>query len=184
MPDRDTIAIADRDDLIFIDAATANDGARVAQDRARFVWTLNERGDIVIGGQSEIAAFDPVSGRELWRARHTPPGAASSHCRGDRGACGFALFPLRWSGNDAHSVELRRASFKLAGARDASNRRSVRRRVQAFGIARVCRSDRSSQLDRLSRFLWHRERLATLRGSGCISTQISSGGMVWRGEYQ
>ena len=42
-------------------------------ERASF-GLLNEGGDIVIGGQSEIAAFDPVSGRQLWRARHTPPG--------------------------------------------------------------------------------------------------------------
>src|ERR1043166_714781 len=42
-------------------------------ERASF-GLLNERGEIVIGGQSEIAAFDPVDGRQLWRARHTPPG--------------------------------------------------------------------------------------------------------------
>jgi len=29
---------------------------------------------VVVGGQNELAAFDPLSGRELWRARHTPPG--------------------------------------------------------------------------------------------------------------
>src|SRR5215216_1450236 len=75
MPDRDTIAIADRDDLIFIDARNGKRMARVSHkiERASF-GTLNEGGDIVIGGQSEIAAFDRVNGRQLWRARHTPPG--------------------------------------------------------------------------------------------------------------
>jgi len=75
MLDRNTIAIADRDDLIFIDAGTGKRRGRVSHkiERASF-GTLNERGDIVIGGQSEIAAFDRINGRELWRARHTPPG--------------------------------------------------------------------------------------------------------------
>lgn len=44
---------------------------------------LNERGDVVIGGQSEIAGFDAVSGRQLWRARHTRRSRNLSHCCGD-----------------------------------------------------------------------------------------------------
>ena len=75
MPDRNTIAIADRDDLIFIDASNGKRTARYPHKTERAAFgLLNERGDVVIGGQSEIAAFDPLSGRKLWRARHTPPG--------------------------------------------------------------------------------------------------------------
>src|SRR5215204_4267607 len=75
MPDRNTIVVADRDDLIFIDASNGKRTSRVSHkiERASF-GTLNERGDIVIGGQSEIAAFDRGNGQQLWRARHTPPG--------------------------------------------------------------------------------------------------------------
>src|SRR5215218_6710096 len=75
LPDRNTIAIADRDDLIFLDTSNGKRTTRVSHkiERASF-GLLNERGDFVIGGQSEIAAFDPSSGRQLWRARHTPPG--------------------------------------------------------------------------------------------------------------
>src|SRR6185503_17989251 len=75
VPGPNVLAIADRDDLIFVDAQTGKRTARVSHkiERASF-GLLNERGDVVIGGQSEIAAFDPVSGRQLWRARHTPPG--------------------------------------------------------------------------------------------------------------
>jgi outer membrane protein assembly factor BamB len=75
MLDRNTIAIGDRDDLILLDASNGKRKARFAHkiERASF-GLLNERGDVVIGGQSEIAGFDPVSGRQLWRARHTPPG--------------------------------------------------------------------------------------------------------------
>src|SRR5690242_15379017 len=75
LPDRNTIAVADRDDLIFLDASSGKRTLRVSHkiEHASF-GLINERGDIVIGGQSEIAAFDASRGRELWRARHTPPG--------------------------------------------------------------------------------------------------------------
>src|SRR5215207_7230592 len=75
IPARNTIAIADRDDLIFLDASNGKRISRVSHkiERASF-GLLNERGDVVIGGQSEIAAFDASSGRDLWRARHRPPG--------------------------------------------------------------------------------------------------------------
>ncbi|MGH9882948.1 MAG: PQQ-binding-like beta-propeller repeat protein, partial [Pyrinomonadaceae bacterium] len=70
-----TIAVADRDDLILVDTRTGKRTARVPHriERASF-GLLNKGGDVVIGGQSEIAAFDPLSGRELWRARHTAHG--------------------------------------------------------------------------------------------------------------
>src|SRR5215217_322709 len=105
MPNRNTIAVADRDDLIFIDLSNGKRMARVSHkiERASF-GTLNERGDVVIGGQSEIAAFDPVNGQQLWRARHTAPG------RGDCGACSFTLFPFWWSSNDCASRCADRAS--------------------------------------------------------------------------
>ena len=35
---------------------------------------LNERGQAIVGGRNEIAAFDIESGKLVWRERHTPPG--------------------------------------------------------------------------------------------------------------
>src|ERR1041384_1555730 len=74
-PGRNTIAVADRDDLILLDTLNGKRIGHVSHkiERPSF-GVLNERGDIVIGGQSEIAAFDPGNGRQLWRAKHTPPG--------------------------------------------------------------------------------------------------------------
>jgi len=184
MPDRDTIAIADRDDLIFIDAVNGKRRAKVSHkiERASF-GTLNENGNIVIGGQSEIAAFDPVSGRQLWRARHTPPGrgilrtvaaiaarAASLYFRFG----GPAMTAFRWYGL------LSRSSFSnLQALATASNRRQRPSGFKRFGIARRVqdRIDPSRQLDRLSRFLWHRERLATLQGQWMyFYTDLDRGG--------
>ena len=72
-----TIAIADKDDLITIDATS---GKRVSKrshkvERAQFVL-VNENGQAVVGGRDEIAAFpigDP-KGPEIWRVHHSPPG--------------------------------------------------------------------------------------------------------------
>ncbi len=75
LPARDMIAIADRDDLITIDATIGKRRSRTSHkiDSPAF-GLINDSGDIVIGGQSQIAAFNFASGREVWRARHTPPG--------------------------------------------------------------------------------------------------------------
>src|SRR4030095_1359471 len=74
LPDPNTIAIADRDEIILVDTKTGKRTAHVPHkiERASF-GLLNESGAVVVGGRSEIAAFDPVSGRELWRAQHPPP---------------------------------------------------------------------------------------------------------------
>src|SRR6185369_316200 len=183
LPDRNTIAIADRDDLVFLDATNGKRLSRVSHkvERASF-GLLNDRGDVVIGGQSEIAAFDRLNGRELWRARHTPPGrgilrtigaiaarAASLYFRyGGTAMTAFrgvqiarAVTSLSWSG-----LASRSSYANLQALATMSNRRRSSSRFERFGIARRIqdRVDPSTQLERLSRFLWHRERLATLRG--------------------
>ena len=197
IPDRNQIAIADRDDLIFLDAANGKRMSRVSHkiERASF-GLLNEKGDIVIGGQSEIAAFDAVSGRQLWRARHTPPGrgilrtvaaiaarAASLYFRyGSTATTAFrgvqvarTITGLSWSGLTSRSSFSNLQSLATASNRSRGSSSTFKR----FGIAKRIedRVDPSRQLERLSRFLWHRERLATLRGQWMyFYTNLESGG--------
>ena len=163
MPDRNTIAIADRDDLIFIDAGNGKRRTRVSHkiERASF-GTLNEGGDIVIGGQSEIAAFDARSGRELWRVRHTPPGRGIFRTVAAIAARGASLY-FRFGGPAMTTL---RGVQNLQALATAWNRPRRSPGFKRFGIASRMRDriDPSGQLDRLSRFLWHRERLAMLRG--------------------
>lgn len=179
-PDRNTIAVADRDDLILIDANTGKRTSRVSHkiERASF-GLINENGDIVIGGQSEMAAFDRASGRQLWRARHTPPGrgilrtvgaiaarAASLYFRyGGTAMTAFrgvqvarTISGLSWSGLSSRSSISNLQSLATASSR--GNRSS---RLKRFDPV-IKRADPAHQLERLSHFLWHRERLATLRG--------------------
>ena len=67
--DQNTMAIADRDDVILLDA---NSGKRLSKfehaiENARFV-IVNERGELVVGGRDEIAAFRAGSIAVQWPA--------------------------------------------------------------------------------------------------------------------
>ncbi|HVG34169.1 MAG TPA: PQQ-binding-like beta-propeller repeat protein [Pyrinomonadaceae bacterium] len=218
LPDQSTIIIADRDDLITIDAQTGKRRARTSHhvERAAFVL-INERGEAVVGGRDEIAGFDIASGRERWRARHEPPGrgvlrtlaaiaarAASLYFRyGGAATTAFrgvqvarTLSTLRWSGLASRVVVPNLTTMATDRARDYVTQRFV-----PFGLASrvgaaarlgqrpsmpsvptirapriptpsrdqieerlLDRLDPAHQLERLSRFLWRRRRLATLRG--------------------
>jgi len=236
LPNAETIMVADRDDLISIDARTGKRSALVRHDveRASF-GLLNEGGNVVVGGQNELAAFDPASGRELWRARHTPPGrgilrtiaavaarAASLYFRyGGVASTAFrgiqiarVASSLSWSGLVARTSVSNLQALATSSARNYATRYAASQ-FRAFGaLARVSRRsptgpgsgislpsipttpslptagdvvrdrtvdmarsrasdvderlldrlDPAHQLDRLSRFLWHRDRLAALRG--------------------
>jgi outer membrane protein assembly factor BamB len=180
LPDRNTVAIADRDDLIFLDASNGKRTLRVSHkiERASF-GLINERGDIVIGGQSEIAAFDISRGRELWRARHTPPGRGILRTVAAIAARAASLY-FRFSGPGMFAFRAASSFSNLQSlATLATRNRRSPSRFNRFGIASRIRDrvDPSRQLDRLSRFLWHRDRLATVRGQWMyFYTSLERGG--------
>jgi outer membrane protein assembly factor BamB len=209
LPDASTIVVADRDDLLFIDALTGKRRLKVSHaiDRAAFVL-LNERGEAVVGGRNEVAAFTLADGREVWRERHTAPGrgllrtvaaiaarAASLYFRYGGAAMtayrgvqlATTLGGIRWSGLVAHAT-----ATNLTEMATNYSREYVRDRLSTFGALSRARSasasvpspriniprpsasdveerlldrlDPASQLEKLSRFLWRRRRLAALRG--------------------
>ena len=154
--DANTIVIADKDDLITIDAVT---GKRIAKrehktERAQFVL-INESGQAVVGGRNEIAAFnirDPKS-PEIWRARHNAPGRgvfktiagialraaalyfrygglATSALNIVRGGMSIAgtVNSFRWSG-----LRTRFGSIDLTTLASNSARNYVTRRIYAYG---------------------------------------------------
>jgi len=211
LPDANVLAVADRDDLIFIDASTGKRRAKVSHriEQASFAL-LNENGNVVIGGRNEIAAFDARNGRELWRVRHTPPGrgvfrtvtaiaarAASLYFRyGGAATTAFrgvqiarSINSLSWSGLTARSSFSNLQTLATASARSygvsrfrqfgiasrlngmttgsrASPSMNIGTRPRSVNVEErlVDRLDPANQLERLSRFLWHRDRLASLRG--------------------
>jgi outer membrane protein assembly factor BamB len=225
LPNSASIVIADRDDLIVIDARTGKRRTRLKHgiERASF-GILNESGDIVVGGQSELAAFDIAgsNAHEIWRARHTPPGrsllrtigavaarAASLYFRyGGTAMTAFrgvqlarAVGGVSWSGLAARSSVTNLQALATNSAR-AYARSNATGRFRGFGVVSRVRDlqgaasrgvpafpsspaaadivprrttevderlleriDPAHQLERLSRFLWHRDRLAALRGN-------------------
>ena len=79
--DRNTILIADEDDLIALDAKNGKRLRKSDHDvkDAQFVLT-NEAGEAVVGGRDELAAFrtadlknDDGKLRPVWTAKHKPP---------------------------------------------------------------------------------------------------------------
>ena len=176
LPARNTIAIADRDDLIMIDATTGKRAFRISHkiERASF-GLINDNGEVVIGGQSEIVAFDSSRGREVWRARHTPPGRGVFRTVAAIAARAASLY-FRYGGTATtafRGIQVARTVSGLTWSRSsitslqslatASSRRNRSTRLDRFDPI-VNRIDPAHQLERLSRFLWHRERLAALRG--------------------
>ncbi len=228
LPERDTVVVADRDDLIFIDARTGKRRLKVSHgvERAAFV-VLNERGEAVVGGRGEIAGFDSRRGGELWRAKHDPPGrgilrtvgavaarAASLYFRyGGLASTAFrgaqlarAATSLRWSGLAAQIAMPDLASLAASSARGYAEG-YARSRFAPIGWAARARGasgsfnapratlprpprpnvdveerlldrvDPARQLERLSRYLWRRQRLAALRGEWMyFYTDLQRGG--------
>lgn len=217
LADESTILLADRDDLIALDSRTGKRASKISHgvNRAAFVL-INERGEAVVGGTEEIAAFDTASGRNGWRARHTPPSrgalriiaavalrAASLYFR--YGGAGLAAYrgariaraasTLRWSG-------LARATGPgLTSLASNSAREFATSRFAPFGIAArtnqianarlnpradlsvdveerlMDRIDPASRLEKLSKLLLRRRRLAALRGERMyFYTDLKSGG--------
>ncbi|MBL8169537.1 MAG: PQQ-binding-like beta-propeller repeat protein [Acidobacteria bacterium] len=71
-----TIMLADDDELLSLDAATGRVQLRSKHRIRRPAFVLlNERGEVLVGGQNELAAFDPLRGGEaFWRVAYDPPG--------------------------------------------------------------------------------------------------------------
>jgi outer membrane protein assembly factor BamB len=157
MPDSSTIAVADRDDLVLLDAASGKRRSKVSHgvEAASFI-VLNERGEIVLGGKNEVAAFDSASLENLWRERHDPPGrgllrtaaavaarAASLYFRyGGAASTVFrgaqlvnAVNSFRWSGLASHVTVADLSSLATDYSRNYTTER-----IKTFGLLSRVRS--------------------------------------------
>jgi outer membrane protein assembly factor BamB len=157
LPDASTVAVADRDELVLLDAAKGRRLTKVSHNvEAAAFLLLNERGEIVLGGKNEVAAFDPRTLESLWRERHEPPGrglvrtvaavaarAASLYFRyGGAASTVFrgaqllnAVGSFRFSGLAAHAT-----LADLSSLASDYSRAYVRERVSTYGILSRVRS--------------------------------------------
>lgn len=116
--DANTILIADKDDLITLDATN---GKRIAKrdhkiDKAQFVL-INESGHAVVGGRNEIAAFDVKDQkvREYWRSRHTAPARGVLRVVSGIALRAAALY-FRYGGIATSALGLARTGISIASA--------------------------------------------------------------------
>jgi outer membrane protein assembly factor BamB len=213
IPDDATVLVADSDELIALDAMTGKPRARIRHkiEGASFVL-VNESRQAVVGGQSEIAAFDPTrrtaAGAEqaIWRTRHEAPGRGVLRTIGAIAARAASLYfqyggvatttfrgvqlasslsSLRWSTLASRVVLPSLSDYATASAHQylassirpygiAMRAQRTRSAVEAIRSPQITidvdvqerlldRLDASHQLDRLSRFLWRRQRMAVVR---------------------
>ena len=222
LPNPSTIMLADNNELMAIDTTSGKRLSRISHGVGKPAFAvLNERGEVVIGGREEIAAFDST-GQRVWRGRYPPPGRGLLRTIGAIAARAASLY-FRFGGVAStafQGIQIARVvtSFSWSGLATRSSfsnlqtlatnmvttsaRSYARNRFKSFGVAAkvrfgtpnvavpnagdlrsgirdrivasrprdveerlLDRLDPARQLDRLSSFLWHRERLATLRGN-------------------
>jgi outer membrane protein assembly factor BamB len=181
VPNAGTVAVADRDDLILLDSATGKRRLKVSHNvEAAAFLLLNERGELVLGGKNELAAFEATSGTPLWRERHEPPGrgllrtvaavaaraaslyfryggAASTVFRGARIA--GALAGLRSSGLAAH-VTLADLTSLASDYTRSYARQYAAERLSTYGVLSRVRRGVSSSTNVVTR-----PRVSTPSGS-------------------
>ncbi|MEO7658039.1 MAG: PQQ-binding-like beta-propeller repeat protein [Pyrinomonadaceae bacterium] len=114
--DAKSILIADKDDLITLDA---RNGKRIAKrdhkvEKAQFVL-INESGRAVVGGQDEIAAFDIADPKrpEFWRVQHKAPGRGALRVFAGIALRAAALY-FRYGGIATSAFGLARSGISLA----------------------------------------------------------------------
>jgi hypothetical protein len=174
LPEGNSVLVADRDELIAIDATTGKprEKARHRIERAAFVL-VNELGQAVVGGRNELAAYDlNRSVDAVWRVRHEAPGrgvlktvaaiaaravaiyfryggVATTVFGAGRFAAGAASFrttrSLRWTGLASRIIYPNLTDFAAGAAREY-----VGTPVRFYGVvSRVERARRSIPQPRL-----------------------------------
>lgn len=162
--DAGTILIADRDDLISIDARSGKRRDKVEHkiEKAQFVL-INERGDAVVGGRDEIAAFQ-VSGprshvpslslpntlgftsartvgtrdlgqgtSELWRVRHKAPSRGAFRIIAGIALRATALY-FRYGGFATSAIGFARGGLNLMSAANSFRWSGLRSRFGSFDL--------------------------------------------------
>ena len=144
--DANTILIADRDDLIRIDTKT---GKRIDKlehkiERAQFVL-INERGDAVVGGRDEIAAFN--GGREAWRVRHKAPGRGALRIIAGVALRATALY-FRYGGLATSALGIARGGLNLASTVNSFRWSGLRSRFGSFDLTTLASNSARNYITR------------------------------------
>ena len=169
LPDAGTAAFADRDDLVLLDSFTGRLRLKVSHnvEAAAFVL-LNERGELVLGGKNELAAFDGTTGTPLWRERHEPPGRGLLRTVGAVAARAASLY-FRYGG--AASTVFRGA--RLVGALNGLRSSGLAAHVTLADLTSLA-SDRARSYARS----YAAERLSTFGALSRVRRGVSGVGNI------
>ena len=168
--DAGTILIADRDDLISIDAKTGKRREQIEHkvEKAQFIL-INERGDAVVGGRDEIAAYSNeeratrnaefvqstmlVQGAalqnpkskiqnlksEVWRVRHKAPSRGAFRIIAGIALRATALY-FRYGGLATSAIGLARGGLSLMSAANSFRWSGLRSRFGSFDLTTLASS--------------------------------------------
>ena len=131
--DANTIFIADRDDLITLDARTGKAASKLEHKVARAEFVLvNEGGQAVVGGRDTLAAFRDK--QEMWRVRHKAPDRGLLRIVGGIALRATALY-FRYGGLATSAVGLARGGLNLAGTVNSLRWSGLRSRFGSFDLS-------------------------------------------------
>jgi outer membrane protein assembly factor BamB len=144
--DANTILIADRDDLIRIDTKTGKRSDKFEHkiERAQFVL-INERGDAVVGGRDEIAAFN--AGREAWRVQHKVPGRGALRIIAGVALRATALY-FRYGGLATSALGIARGGLNLASTVNSFRWSGLRSRFGSFDLTTLASNSARNYITR------------------------------------
>lgn len=150
--DANTILLADRDDLISIDA---KNGKRLGKaghkvEKAQFV-VLNESGEAVVGGKDEIAAFGTNGSTftNVWRVKHKVPGRGIFRIVGAIALRAAAIY-FRYGGLASSAFSFGRSAINL---RSALRWSGLRTRFSAVNLTTLAANSAQNYLgNRVSAF--------------------------------
>jgi len=135
--DANTILIADKDDLISIDAKTGKVRSKREHkiNKAQFVL-INENGQAVVGGRDEIAAFrvGDNKGPEVWRVRHKAPGRGVFRIVAGIALRAAAIY-FRYGGLATSAIGLARGGINLLSAVNSFRASGLKTRFGSFDLS-------------------------------------------------
>lgn len=162
-PDAGTILIADRDDLISLDAKSGKSTDKFEHDidNAQFV-ILNESGNAVVGGRDEIAAFEVGArtasagfvnasfikkGNELWRVRHKAPARGVFRIVAGIALRATALY-FRYGGFATSAIGLARGGLNIANTVNSFRWSGLRSRFGSFDLTTLAANSAQNYVTR------------------------------------
>jgi hypothetical protein len=149
--DQDTIQFADKDNITSIDTRTGKRSGRIEHDveKAAFLL-LNERGETVVGGRNEIAAYSRESlntkdAQPVWRAKYKAPDRGIFRIVAGIAARAASLY-FRYGGAVSSGVSLARGGLNIARTVNSFRWSGLRSRFSSLDLTTLAANQAQNYL--------------------------------------